>query len=100
MPDEVGGFAGGTSCRDFAGIVPASRGAHCRPLHPGLASLCSGQDLLRTTYLIVTICSRAATGARSKVHRHNGEEAVQVEIESGTQVASRGPTWRIATPRY
>jgi hypothetical protein len=28
------------------------------------------------------------------------EEAVQVEIKSGTQVASRGPTWRIATPRY
>jgi hypothetical protein len=25
---------------DFAGIVPASRGAHCRPLHPRLASLC------------------------------------------------------------
>ena len=26
--------------RDFAGFVPASRGAHCRPLHPRLASLC------------------------------------------------------------
>lgn len=26
---------------DFAGLVPASRGAHCRPLHPRLASLCS-----------------------------------------------------------
>jgi len=25
---------------DFAGFVPASRGAHCRPLHPRLASLC------------------------------------------------------------
>jgi hypothetical protein len=25
---------------DFAGVVPASRGAHCRPLHPRLASLC------------------------------------------------------------
>jgi hypothetical protein len=25
---------------DFAGVVPASRGAHCRPLHPWLASLC------------------------------------------------------------
>ncbi len=25
---------------DFAGIVPASRDAHCRPLHPWLASLC------------------------------------------------------------
>ena len=24
---------------DFAGLVPASRGAHCRPLHPRLASL-------------------------------------------------------------
>jgi hypothetical protein len=35
---------------------------------------------------------------RSGAHRHNGEEAVQVEIESGTQAASRGPTWRIATP--
>jgi hypothetical protein len=35
MPDEVGGFAGGTPCRDFAGIVPASRGAHCRPCTPG-----------------------------------------------------------------
>jgi len=28
---------------DFAGLVPASRGAHCRPLHPRLASLCSGE---------------------------------------------------------
>jgi len=26
---------------DFAGVVPASRGAHCRPLHPRLASLWS-----------------------------------------------------------
>ena len=26
---------------DFARIVRASRGAHCRPLHPRLASLCS-----------------------------------------------------------
>jgi hypothetical protein len=25
---------------DFAGFVPASRGAHCHPLHPRLASLC------------------------------------------------------------
>ncbi len=25
---------------DFAGVVPASRDAHCRPLHPRLASLC------------------------------------------------------------
>jgi hypothetical protein len=25
--------------KSFAGIVPASRGAHCRPLHPRLASL-------------------------------------------------------------
>jgi hypothetical protein len=27
--------------RDFAGFVPASRGAHCRPLHPRLASFFS-----------------------------------------------------------
>jgi hypothetical protein len=27
-----------------------------------------------------------------------GIESFHVEIESGTQVASRGPTWRIATP--
>jgi hypothetical protein len=25
-------------CPDFAGIVPASRGVHCHPLHPRLAS--------------------------------------------------------------
>jgi transposase len=48
MPDEVGGFAGGTSCRDVAGIVPASRGAHCRPLHPRLASLCPGRRIAHT----------------------------------------------------
>ena len=27
----------GTSCRDFAGVVPATRGAYCRPLDPRLA---------------------------------------------------------------
>ena len=48
MPDEVGGVAGGTSYRDVAGIVPASRGAHCRPLHPRLASLCSGHRVVHT----------------------------------------------------
>jgi hypothetical protein len=31
---------------DFAGIVPASRGAHCRPLHPRLASLCCPRNAL------------------------------------------------------
>jgi hypothetical protein len=29
----------------FVGIVPPSRGAHCRPLHPWLASLCSVKNL-------------------------------------------------------
>jgi hypothetical protein len=29
---------------DFAGLVPASRGAHCRPLHPRLASLCCPEE--------------------------------------------------------
>jgi hypothetical protein len=29
---------------DFARLVLASRGAHCRPLHPGLASLCSAPE--------------------------------------------------------
>ena len=48
MPAEVGGNAGGTSYRDFAGIVPASRGAHCRPLHPRLASLCPGQRIVHS----------------------------------------------------
>ncbi len=33
----------GASLQDFAGIVPSSRGAHCRPLHSRLASLCCGQ---------------------------------------------------------
>jgi hypothetical protein len=32
---------------DFAGVVPASRGAHCRPLHPRLASLCPATTKLR-----------------------------------------------------
>jgi hypothetical protein len=31
---------------DFAGIVPASRGAHCRPLHPRLASLCFREKIM------------------------------------------------------
>jgi hypothetical protein len=34
-------FRGAVLATDFAGIVPASRGAHCRPLHPRLAFLCS-----------------------------------------------------------
>ena len=29
---------------DFARLVRASRGAHCRPLHPRLASLCSAPE--------------------------------------------------------
>ena len=101
MPDEVGGVAGGTSCRDVAGVVPASRDAHCRPLHPRLASLCSGHRIAHTTVIVALIhLCWFPPGPRSGAHRPSGEEAVQVEIESGTQVASRGPTWRIATPRY
>jgi hypothetical protein len=42
MPDEVEGWRQRDSCRDVAGVVPTSRGTHCRPLHPRLASLCSG----------------------------------------------------------
>src|SRR5262249_52598010 len=37
VPDEVGGSAGGTSGRDVAGVVPASRGAPGHPRHPRLA---------------------------------------------------------------
>jgi hypothetical protein len=36
----------------FAGVVPASRGAHCRPLHPWLASVCSAQRVACTLSLI------------------------------------------------
>ncbi len=35
--DDGGRRMRGTSCRDFAGVVPATRGAHCRPLDPRLA---------------------------------------------------------------
>ena len=95
MPGEVGG----TSCRDFAGVVPASRGAHRRPLHPGLASLCSARTDVET-YLL-SDADMIAGFRRGPVRRAQAqEEVVQVEIGSGTQVASRGPTWRIATPRY
>jgi hypothetical protein len=31
---------------NFAGLVPATRGAHIRPLHPRLASLCSSQNVV------------------------------------------------------
>jgi len=37
------------------------------------------------------------TGARREVTRSRFKR-IHVKIESGTQVASRGPTWRIATP--
>ena len=100
MPDEVRGGAGATSCRDFAGILPASRGAHCRPLHPRLASLCSGHIIDTLDILVCKYRCWFRPRPRSGAHTPSGEEAVQVEIESGTQVASRGPTWRIATPRY
>jgi hypothetical protein len=43
---------------------------------------------------------RPALRLRYGAHRHNREEAVQVEFESSIQLASRGPTWRNATPRY
>ena len=36
----------GILAADFAGVVPASRGAHIRPLHPRLASLCSAQKVV------------------------------------------------------
>src|SRR5262245_45782095 len=98
-PGEGGGSSGGASCRDFDGIVPASQGPHCRPLHPRLASLCSGQHFVHNK-LISYYNTFAIPGARSRACRHDEEEVTQVEIESGTQVASRGPTWRIATPRY
>jgi hypothetical protein len=101
MVDEVGGLAGGTSCRDVAGLVPASRGAHCRPLHPRLASLCPVQRYFHSTilsdYEIFANSQRDSGPGRTGTA---GEEVVQVEIGSGTQVASRGPTWRRATPRY
>ena len=57
MPDEGGGVPGGPSCRDVAGIVPASRGAHGRPLHPRLASLCPGHRFVPAPMLLdVDIC--------------------------------------------
>jgi hypothetical protein len=34
-------------CPDFAGLVPASRGVHCHPLHPRLAS-----SLFATVWLL------------------------------------------------
>jgi hypothetical protein len=43
--------------KSFAGIVPSSRGAHCRPLHPRLASLCSVE-----TELVLTEESSHKTG--------------------------------------
>ena len=100
MPEEVGGFVGGTSGRDVAGIVPASRGAHRRPLHPRLASLCSGQEI--DHHRLFKYHNEFASRRRGSVPAvpARREEVTQVEIESGTQVASRGPTWRIATPRY
>ena len=99
MPDEVGG-AGGTSCRDVAGIVPASRGAHCRPLHPRLASLCPGREPIhRRLFTYHNEFASRRRGSAPGVRARRGG-VTQVEIESGTQVASRGPTWRIATPRY
>jgi hypothetical protein len=100
MADEVEGGAGGTSCREVAGLVPARRGAHCRPLHPRRASLCPIHRYLHITishnYSMFALRPRdSGPGRRGTA----GEEVVQVESESGTQVASRGPTWRIATPR-
>ena len=57
---------------DVAGVVPASRGAHRRPLHPRLASLCSGHELFIVSYSIITIGSRVATGARSSAQARRG----------------------------
>ena len=81
------------SCRRAGALIAA-------PCTPGEPLTVPSTDLFITKYSFITIDSRVATGARSRAHRHNGEEAVQVEIGSGTQAASRGPTWRIATPRY
>jgi hypothetical protein len=68
MPDEVG-FAGGTSYRDFACIVPASRGAYRRPLYPRLASLGASIELFLLGYQRLVISLRISTGTRSRAHR-------------------------------
>jgi len=43
---------GGILAADFAGVVPARRGAHWRPLHPRLASLCPVQTLVHACRII------------------------------------------------
>ena len=51
--------------RDFAGFVPASRDAHCRPLHPRLASLCF---LGKKHNIDPRLCRRLGLG-RSDINR-------------------------------
>ena len=70
------------------------------PAPPASLSVVPAKELLiRLISVFRQICV-LPLAPRSAVHRQDGEEAVQVEIGSGTQAASRGPTWRIATPRY
>jgi hypothetical protein len=63
---------------DFAGLVPASRGAHCRPLHPRLASLCCRQ---RATGVSPGACRRAGTD-RARHPKQPAREPAIPDVES------------------
>jgi hypothetical protein len=63
-------------------------------------SLFRPEDFSHERIIAFRLVGEIPLAPRPAAHKHGAEEAVQVEIGSGTQVASRGPTWRIATPRY
>ena len=62
----------------------------CTPAEPDSASPGTVNSILAKDETQRTGHSREVTRSRFK--------RFHVKIESGTQVASRGPTWRIATP--
>ena len=100
MPDEIGGWRR----RDIlSGCRRRRAGEQGRssspPAPPASLSLFRPYKCSYNLICIMLSIGRSPLRLRSGAHRHSAEEAVQVEIESGTQVASRGPTWRNATPR-
>ena len=80
---------GGILAADFAGVVPARRGAHCRPLHPRLAPLASGNRRngeIAHRYQVLQEYRRYA-GQLSTMTREEAQRAVDIGLNNLARTA-------------